>query len=147
MAGLYGKTWFLADLAACEAYLRMQQLTPVCDVSVKALILDRIMTEAAAEVTSHLDVLDRVPVLPRSDLAHVVWESPQYVWVSCGTQFGLQIAQSPLRIALQEGRLVGVAGVSALSGGYAGLSLYRWGDSQLGPKLKRFYGGLDVALC
>jgi len=147
VAGFYGKTCFLADLAACEAYLRTQQLTPVCDMSVKALILDRIMTEPAVEVTSHLDVLNRIPVLPRSDLAHVVWENPQYVWVSCGTQFGLHIAQSPLRFALQEGRLVGVAGVSALNGGYAGLSLYQWGDSGLGSKLKRFYGGLEVAFC
>lgn len=147
MTGSYGKSWFLADLVACEAYLRTQQFTPVCDMSVKSLILDQIMTEPAVEVTSYLDVLDRVPVLPRSDLAHVVWENPQYVWVSCGTQFGLQIAQSPLRVALQSGRTVGVAGVSALSGGYAGISLYRWGDGGLGPKLKRFYGGLDVALC
>ena len=39
------------------------------------------------------------------------------------------------------------AGVSALSGGYAGISLYQWGDGGLGPKFKKFYGGIEVALC
>jgi hypothetical protein len=144
--GYYGKSWFLADLAACEAYLQSQHLTPVCDTSVKALILDRIIGMRAPEVTDHLDVLERVPVLDRPDLAHVVWENPDWVWVSCGTQFGLQIAQSPLRVALRRGHPVGVAGVSALSDGYAGLFLYEWGGGGLGAKLKKFYGGIETSL-
>jgi hypothetical protein len=71
--------------------------------------------------------------------------TPDWVWISCGNQFGLQIDQSPARHALQEGRLVGVAGVSALSGAYAGLSLYEWGSGRLGTKLKTFYGGGEVS--
>ena len=142
----YGRSWFLADLAACEAYLQNRQLTPVCDMSVKALILDRIIALRAPEVTDHLDVLERVQVLERPSLAHVVWENPSWVWVSCGTQFGLQIAQSPLGVAHQKGQLVGVAGVSAINAGYGGLTLYEWGNGRLGAKLKKFYGGLEVSI-
>jgi len=131
----YGKTWFLADLTACESYLRTRHFVPVCDQSVEVLIVDRIIKlQNAPEVADHLDVLDRVPILDRANLAHVVWENPACVWISCGTQFGLQINQSPVRHALQDGRLVGVAGVSALNGGYAGLFLYEWSNGRLGAK-------------
>jgi hypothetical protein len=146
MGHRYGRSWFLADLAACEAYLHDRHLTPACDQAVKALIIDRIIgLQNNQEVTDHLDVLDRVAILERADLVHVVWENPDSVWISCGTQFGLQIDQSPARHALQKGRLVGVAGVSALSGAYAGLFLYEWGSGRLGVKLKTFYGGGEIS--
>ncbi len=66
------------------------------------------------------------------------------MWVCAGTQFGLVIYQSPFRQVLRKGQLVGVAGMSPLSGSYAGLRLYEWGDNQLGPLLRRFYGGIET---
>jgi len=139
---LYGKTWFLADLTACEHFLRERGLKPVCDSSVDGIIIHRLLELSyLPEVASNLDVLRRVPVLIANQIIQTLEIDPSYVWISCGTSLGLPLYQSPAIRALKPGCIVGVASASAFNGGYAGLALYEWSAMKLGRKIAKFYGG------
>lgn len=120
-----GKSWFLADLSLCEAYLREIKLTPVCDNSVRGVIISRIVDLQGThqEVAKYLDIVDRVAVMDLATLALSVEENPGLVWITCGTPFGLPLRQEIARQALKNGRIVGVASASALNAGYGGLAL------------------------
>ena len=143
---LCGKTWFLADLMACEEYLQKIKLKPVCDASVRGIIISRILKFShLPQVASYLDVLSRVPVLSSSNIIKMLEIDPSYVWISCGTSLGLSLYLPPAIGALKSGCIVGVASASAFNAGYAGITLREWGENSLGRIIVRFYGGREVS--
>jgi hypothetical protein len=146
----YAKSWFLADLALCESYLQVLNLTPACDFSVSTLIIRSILgLKDRPEVSDNLGVLDRVRVLGMNALASEVVKNPRLVWITCGSQIsGLPLREKYARDVLTDGMVVGVASASAFNAGYAGLVLYEWNDEQMeqkgmpGRSLVKFYGGV-----
>ena len=144
----FGKTWFCADLTLCEAYLRALGLFPVCDRSVQALLINRCNDlRNEPEVASYIDVLNRVPVDSLEDLAQRVSDDARCVWISTGTPFGLPLREEPAVSVLRPLQLVGVAGVSPLTGGYGGLGLFEWVGTDLGRRIVKFYGGRQTTYC
>jgi len=142
----FGKTWFFADLTLCDAYLRTLNLNPVCDGSVRALIIDRHIDKTLLpEVATYCDIVNRVPVEGVDELCQRVSEDDRCVWISTGTSFGLNILTHRAAALLTPGQLVGVAQCSALNSGYAGLILYEWTGAALGRQIIRFYGGKQAA--
>jgi len=125
---------FGLDFSLCAEYLKLRGLIPVCDMSVKAILL------RGAEDCPHqefLEIFDNalfasIPVLNRlcMDISNIVW-------ISCGTQFGLPLGYSECRI--DEGyfrdRLYGIVGASALNRGYAGLHIYTWNRRDAGGEV------------
>lgn len=146
----FGKSWFLADLVRCESYLQASGLTPICDSSVGALIINSICRlKDRPEVSDNLGVLDRVRTLGMTEIASEVEQDPSLVWITCGSAItGLPLRQKLVRAVMTDGMVVGVANASPFNAGYAGLILYEWNCEEMarnlspGRKIVRFYGGV-----
>ena len=140
---------FLADVALCESYLQGVGLVPACDTKVRGLIIARLRNSTEEHTrSSALELLRRVKVYGRAAMVEALSVDPAIVWITCATQFGLTFGEGDDNLVLTHGRIVGVAGASALSGAYGGLSLHAW-DANLrepGKRLARFSNGKDVIL-
>jgi hypothetical protein len=101
-SGLYGKSWFLADLLECEAYLAPRGLVPICDSSVKAVILDQITNLETPEVQENLGVLERVKVMTTDVLTRLVQTDERVVWISCAHSLGLFFTQKDNHVELAD---------------------------------------------
>jgi hypothetical protein len=137
------KSWFLADLDACDNYLRRLGLEPICDSAVRALLLGNLDTyKRRKHCREHLDVLGRVPVLHTDRVMDEVTSRPEVVWISVGSQLGPAWRKDAPGV-VRPGRLFGVASCSALNDGYNGLKLCPWVLEPPGPgaPLVRFLAG------
>ena len=137
------KSWFLADLALCRQHLHPHLFIPICDMSIRSLLITPVLRlRHLPHVSSALGVLDHVPSWEAVDLERVVRAQANLVWVSVGTQFGSPLDKALARGTIPEGRLVALAGTSPLSGCYAGIRLYRVLGRKYGQRVAQFRAGV-----
>lgn len=133
------KCSFIRDLARCEEYLDRLRLHPALDGVVNALCIGHVRDHDFCG-TALKALLSRIPVLTLDQLAVQVEQAPDVVWVTCGSQLGLQLRERH-RSVIARGRLFGIVGASAMNAGYADITLRAWLGSEPGEPLIRFIGG------
>lgn len=145
---LHGKSYFPDDFAACETYLWERNLVPVCDFSIQAIIINRILPQNNENDSPKLiNVMSRIACRDAQSIANLVKRDRSYVWISCGSTLGLPLRDALARHSLVDGQVVGVAGASVFNCGYTGITLYEWNAAHMqrhgmpGRTLARFYGG------
>lgn len=120
---------FGVDFSLCNEYLKARGLIPVCDGSVRSILLRE---PDKCSNPEYLEIFDDVIFTGGMLLGRLVKDFSNVVWISCGTSFGLSLAYPEYRFSdvIEEGRLYGVVGASALNQGYGALTIYQWKGSK-----------------
>lgn len=114
-------TLLARDISFCVAYLNERALVPIFDPSIN-LILHRIKPETPNTVKA---LYSAIIIRDHQTLEAIIPKFRNTVWITLGTQFGFFNAEykEAFYKTYSEGRIFGIAGVSALNGGYGGLKL------------------------
>lgn len=122
---------FGVDFSLCNEYLKARGLIPVCDGSVRSILLRE---PDKCSNPEYLEIFDDVIFTGGMLLNRLVKDFSNVVWISCGTSLsGLPIrdcAEYKFSDVIEEGRLYGVVGASILNQGYGALTIYQWKGSK-----------------
>lgn len=122
---IYRNACFGVDFSLCNEYLKARGLIPVCDGSVRSILLRE---PDKCSNPEYLEIFDDV-VFTGILLNRLVKDFSNVVWIGCGTSFGLSIRDNDeckFADVIRDGGLYGVVGASALNQGYGALTLYQW---------------------
>ena len=113
-------TLFARDISLCVAYLNERALVPIFDSSIN-LILHRIKPETPNAVKA---LYSSIIKMNNQTLETIIPKFKNTVWITLGTSLVINAGyKDTFNKTYNKGRIFGIAGVSALNGGYGGLKL------------------------